>query len=192
MRFVSLDRWPKTPTKKRMSKYTFKVAYNDTLGDLHHELKKLKGQDPMLQIDIPAHKIRNDGMPHSNAPNPEFPGVILSFTTPQGAMSFACDNYEDWKSNLRAIVLTLEALRSVNRWGAATSGEQYRGYTAIPSNHLDLAMSLSEAQAFVKPYGSYKDAAKALHPDNNDTGSEYAFKRLQEARRVLTEARVEF
>jgi uncharacterized protein (DUF58 family) len=42
-----------------------------------------------------------------------------------------CDRYEDWKDNLRAIALSLEALRAVDRYGVTRGNEQYRGWTQI-------------------------------------------------------------
>jgi hypothetical protein len=48
-------------------------------------------------------------------------------TQQKGRMVLATDEYEDWQSNARAIALTLEALRAVDRYGA-TQGRQYAGF----------------------------------------------------------------
>lgn len=48
-------------------------------------------------------------------------------TREHGRAVFATDQYEKWEHNVRAIALTLEALRAVDRYGA-TQGRQYAGF----------------------------------------------------------------
>lgn len=51
-------------------------------------------------------------------------------TQQQGRMVLATDTYEHWQANVRAIALTLEALRAVDRYGA-TQGRQYAGFQQL-------------------------------------------------------------
>lgn len=188
MRFVSLDRWPRRPTQNRKSGYGFRAAYSETLKKLETELHLIGAYNILLQVDIPASKIRQDGSPYANAPEPYEPGVILSFDSEHGSLSYACDTYDLWKANLRAIVLTLEALRAVGRWGASTHGEQYKGYTAIPADHASDAMTTEDARSLLQRHGGYREAVLSLHPDHG--GSPEEFMRVQRAKEVLQSAGV--
>src|SRR5579863_10251967 len=44
-------------------------------------------------------------------------GIILTFNSKHGPLSYPCDKYSNWQANLRAIALSLEALRAVDRYG---------------------------------------------------------------------------
>ncbi|OIN81652.1 hypothetical protein BMG05_06490 [Mycobacterium malmoense] len=95
-------------------------------------------------------------------------------------LSFPCDTFTHWHDNLRAITLTLEALRKVDRYGVTQTGQQYRGWQAIeatPSGSgitvvaaierlADLAdmplPSTPEAVAL-----AYRRARAVTHPDRN-------------------------
>src|SRR5690606_24676973 len=59
------------------------------------------------------------------------PGVILSFDSKVGHLSYPCDTFTSWQDNLRAVALALEALRKLDRYGVTKRGEQYRGFLAI-------------------------------------------------------------
>lgn len=72
-----------------------------------------------------------DGMPRADA-KPEHPGIIVNIEPRnKPPMSFPCDTFTHWHDNLRAIALTLEALRKVDRYGVTQTGQQYRGWQAI-------------------------------------------------------------
>lgn len=130
LRFVPISQWP---GKRNLSPKSspFRAGYLDTLNLLEEELNKLRAREIVLQAAISWDDIRNDGWPKSNA---RFlhAGVILTFEAKGGALSFPCDTYSNWQANLRAIALSLEALRSVNRYGVTKRDEQYQGWKALP------------------------------------------------------------
>jgi hypothetical protein len=69
------------------------------------------------------------------ATHPDAGGDPEDFIAVQAAMKverlvFATDAYEDWQHNVRAIALTLEALRAVDRYGT-TGGRQYAGFRQL-------------------------------------------------------------
>jgi len=138
---------------------------------------------------------------------------VISFESKYGFQSYHCDRFDHpsfarrsdspWKSNVRAIALGLEALRKVERYGIADSGQQYRGWQALGSGApmpAATGMTHIEARDFIvdqsnwmgefDPYDAgligmaYKMAAKLLHPDRS-TGDAELFKQLEEAKRVL-------
>jgi len=58
-------------------------------------------------------------------------GIIVSFDSKHGPLSFACDKYTVWEDNYRAIGLTMEALRAVSRHGVVKNAEQYQGWKRL-------------------------------------------------------------
>ena len=123
--------WPGAHTVRRQAS-----RFDSTLGRtqklLERELRELGAKDVILQIAVPREKFRIDGRPYADA-KPSHPGVILTMSTKHGALSYPCDNFTTWQDNLRAIALSLEALRMVDRYRVTRTGEQYRGFLAIES-----------------------------------------------------------
>jgi len=76
--------------------------------------------------------IRRDGWIRANAA-PLSPAIVLSFESDYGPLSYPCDTFTDWRANVRAVALAPEALRKVNRYGVGRSGEQYKGWKALPA-----------------------------------------------------------
>lgn len=105
---------------------------SSTLWLLDRELRELGARDREMLVAIAPQDFRRDGKPRAQA-RVEHPGVILSFETKYGPLSYAVDTFTTWRDNLRAIALGLEALRKVNRYGVTRHGEQYRGFLAIES-----------------------------------------------------------
>ena len=131
--------WPGTPTRHRKT-LLGQQTYPVIIARLKSEMEKLKTFSVIVCTGHQADDIRRDGMPKASARVPLHPGVIVWFDSRAlrggkelGSLRYACDTYDHWQDNLRAIVLTLEALRAVDRHGATLRGEQYRGFTAIPS-----------------------------------------------------------
>src|SRR6185503_13040226 len=128
------------------------------------------------------------------------PGVIVTFDSKFGPLSYWTDRYTDWEANLRAIALALQALRAVDRYGVAKRGLQYRGYKrlhaggAAKANEFttpedaarfigDIAVPPLDARTILTNSSffdiAYRLAAKKLHPDNQETGDNERFIRLQ-------------
>jgi hypothetical protein len=131
-------------------------------------------------------------------------GIILSFDSKHGPLSYPCDKYSKWQANLRAIALSLEALRAVDRYGVTRRAEQYKGWAklggpaapvAFPTTH-DAALFIAQHSTGPRSLpgdilqsadhfrAQYREAAARLHPDRNG-GDESAFKRLQQAKEIL-------
>lgn len=174
-----------------------------TLEDLDRELAQVDARDVVIQIDVTNKqdmredvcrdgRIRDDARVHS-------PAVVITFkragTTP---LVFACDYFKRWQDNLRALTLGLEALRKLERYHIAQTGDQYRGWQALPAS-TTTAFNVDQAAAFLsrmtglaapeisKQADIAKDAiraaANATHPDRG--GSTGTFQLVQEAKRVL-------
>lgn len=197
LRFVPVEKWPGEYTRIRIVA-PFTAKYLQTLDLLERELSQLRAKEIVLQAHIGWDGIRNDGWPKANASFSN-PGVVLTFVSRQGPLSFPCDRFRHWESNLRAIALALEALRKVDRYGVTRNAEQYAGwrklgtptgsmskdeaaeYIAALAGDKSLAPSLRR-QKIIRD-DAYRKAARACHPDTG--GSHDAFVALQNALRIL-------
>lgn len=194
-----------TPAAKRKN-IPFKAKWSATLEELGRELDHLDATDVVFEVAVSAAEVRRDGMLRANA-KVTHPGVRISFQTrDHGPMSFTCDTYEglyysqmpDWQANVRAIVLTLAALRAVDRYGA-TKGEQYAGFAALPPGAGATAMGgMTRDQALgvlhehgqfgvaanVDPHDAWRQARFFTHPDRNG-GDQTLWDQVEQAARVL-------
>jgi hypothetical protein len=109
----------------------FRSTLSTTLNLLAREIRMLNGKQIVVMLDIRERDIRLDGLPRADARIGE-PCVALSFESKWGPVRMVTGEYRTWQDNLRAISLSLEALRSVDRYGVSKSGEQYRGWRALP------------------------------------------------------------
>ncbi|OZE13345.1 molecular chaperone DnaJ [Rhodococcus sp. 05-2255-3B1] len=140
--------WPGKPTAVR-ERSKFSATWSSTLSLLDRELSKLgkgaRNAPAVLQIAMREQDFRQDGMPRANA-RPEHPGVILAITDSiKGPLSFPCDKYDLWQDNLRAIALSLEDLRAIDRHGVTQNAEQYVGWKAIESTTTTTPLISPEA-----------------------------------------------
>lgn len=141
-KFRPLAEWPGSPTPSWKQKTgNFKASWSQTLDLLERELNHLRAKNIIIEGYFEFGQIRNDGWPKSSA-RPSKPGVVLSFdlgkTGKAGRMVMPCDGFNNWESNLRAIALTLEHLRAVERYGVTTEkAEQYTGWLKLPAASQD-------------------------------------------------------
>jgi len=214
VQFERLQQWPRgherTPVEER-TQSRFDSSYRKTMELLERELRMIGAASVVLQLDIHEGSIRQDGLPYANARvGAEDSGVVLSFDLDDQHLMYPCDTYQSWQDNLRAIALTLQNLRAVDRYGVSKSGEQYVGWRALPAD-VDRAMSREEAATILvrtagvseedrvdaieslSKIGIYPDlrwiyrkAAANAHPDAGGTTA--AFRRVQKAREVLERA----
>jgi hypothetical protein len=191
--FKSIVEWIGNPTPYgRRQRSRFDSTYSQTLQLLERELRHLGAKQVVIQTYHRPYDIRRDGMPRADARQPEQPGVILSFNSKHGPLSYPCDTFTKWEHNLRAIALALEALRTVDRYGVTKTGEQYRGWTALPAadsktleqeaaefistiSELPSASILGSGEVFRK---AYRRCVVELHPDSG--GDNEQFVKLQQ------------
>lgn len=191
-----LDPWLGPATSPRR-KSPFSATWTNTLLMLDREIRQLGGRRFVLQIDVSERWIRNDGELYARA-QPASPAVRIAFESRHGPQLYPCDKFWHWQANVRAIALSLEALRKVDRYGVAGHGEQYRGWTAIEAQPTQ--MTADEAARVLAGYASGIDAATILtsaavrkaafrlaaqhtHPDAG--GDPADFHRVTEARDLL-------
>lgn len=139
----------------------FTSGWSETLNLLEREVYAIQRPTmdaPILMVDASESEFRIDGQLRSRA-KLSTPAVALSFDSVRGPLIFRCDRYDDtphrnrmelWQHNIRAIALTLEALRAVDRHGATQSGEQYTGYRQIEAKSTTLDETPEHARAVLR------------------------------------------
>jgi hypothetical protein len=178
----------------------FRASYAKTLDLLENELRCLAAVDITIEAGFALDQIRNDGWPRSSQ-RPAHPAARLSFRSRGNSIAFPCDTYASIDDNLRAIALTLQALRAIDRYGVSQGAEQYKGWLALPAPAPADEMSRDQAIAFLSLHSglsgleigrdeesvrkAYRKAALDLHPDAGRDGTDAGFARLQLAMQIL-------
>lgn len=145
--------WLRADSERRP--HQFKADWSSTLALLERELEHLDAEDITLELDVLHASIRADGTGLKAYQEPASPAVVLSFESKHGPLSYRADVFEratwrgsaPWRANVRAIALTLESLRAVDRYGATTTGEQYAGFLAIEAGSGAAASHMTQTEA---------------------------------------------
>jgi hypothetical protein len=178
--FRPLPVWPHKASQRRSSQ--FATPYPRTLTQLEREISYLGGRDVTIGIGLEEYDIRQDGMPRANARPVGHPGVEVSFDTKaHGRLTYATDQFYDWRDNVRAVVLSLEALRAVERYGVS-KGRQYAGFSLLTAGPSQEQLG----RELVERHGGVTEALRATHPDtggasasDRDFAAVMAYKRAQ-------------
>lgn len=97
--------------------------------ELLHELKLLGAANPVITSQLPT---RHDGLPYADGRSDD-PGIAVWFVLDGHERVFACDHWHRPGENLRAIALSIGAMRGLERWGMADVIERaFAGFTALP------------------------------------------------------------
>jgi hypothetical protein len=164
---------------------SFKARWGSTVELLAKELRAHGARRAVLEVDMHESDFRLDGLPRADR-NAYSPGVVLSFeaTNVPGKphLRYEVSTFWDWRDNVRAIALGLEALRAVDRYGVTKRGEQYAGWKALPMGAGD--PSPERGRELIREHGSVTKALMATHPDHG--GDPEAFADVQAARETGT------
>lgn len=192
----------------------FRATYSETLKILKFELEKagIHG-DAQLQMFIRPDDMRLDGNMRASA-KPYEQGVKLVFQRRAEkffderdqkwkwrlkTVSYPCDAFGDWQDNLRAIALSMEKLRAVERYGVfkysnimdrlalpAADGKASSADEAAQVISEFSGIGAAEIVAYkIKFDDAYREAVKRVHPDNQQTGLMENFLRVQDAKKIL-------
>lgn len=175
--------WLRLDGSRRPSR--FDATWTETLDLLEREVSHLGGTGLVIGVDVDESDLRLDGTLRAKA-KAASPAVEVAFDSQHGPMLYRADRYvsryltqgPSWQQNVRAVALTLSALRAVDRYGASSSGEQYRGYRQIsaqPAPAHVVARSEAELRARLAEIAGVQDtlptmdlvrrARREAHPD---------------------------
>lgn len=185
MRYVVRPISDRTAFTGRHRPTPFASHWGATEGLLERELRQLAARDVVLELDFQEGQLRLDGRPYANA-KAASSATRIAFESKFGPLTYATDVFPTWQDNVRAIALSLEALRRVDRYGVVKRGEQYAGFKALPAGRAMAASHMTRDEALsvladiheipVEHFNtdpsslasSWKRARRHAHPDRNN------------------------
>lgn len=181
VRFVPFDG---IPSRGEGRSDRFDAPWSTTLRKLGTELRHLDAERIVCELGLEWTDFRNDGLPRANA-IASSPAVRFTFESKWGPLRYETAEFSSWRANVRAIALSMEALRKVDRYGVSKHGEQYRGWKALPTgtDPADAIATREQAEALLDGYGGLTEAIRATHPDTGGDAAE--FRKVIRARELL-------
>ncbi len=170
--------WPRTERAKRESSVRFqRVTLAGALKGLQDEVHRLGGKDLILSSNYTL-----------GSTNPAECGVVAYFTYQARQVAIPCDRWDRIEGNVRAIALTIEAMRGMERWGAKSMiAAMFRGFAALnertSKSHWDILELNPEPLPTEKQImTAYRTLAQVAHPDKG--GSHESFSELNNAKDI--------
>lgn len=175
---------PRTP-RGQVGYSRFDVTPDQAQREMRKEIERSGGVNIIVSTN---QRVRQDGGIYARDLNktPDDAGVAVYFDRKGQRVCFACDKYARLWENMRAIGKTIEAMRSIERWGTAELADQaYTGFASLPSpeqaNNWRSILGVKEGRSpsmdAVK--SRYHELAKTHHPDRGGTVEK--FQQLQQA-----------
>jgi len=166
--------WRRTPARKGAA---FDLSYDRALEDLAAEIRMLGGRSAIVTHN-----------PFRSGADPYDPGVSVWFDLEGARKVFACDRWHRVRDNVRAIALTINALRGIGRWGASDMlGRAFTGFDALPApRSCWQILGVRETATADEIQAAWRDKLKAAHPDTG--GSHAAMAEINAARDAALEA----
>lgn len=156
---------PRTPNRKRAQ---FKVAPAQARKELYEELERLGATKVVITTNA---ELRLDGQLAVRQPWNLDPAIAVYFTRKGQELCLACDRWDDVGDNIRAVGLSVAAIRSLERWGTSDMVDAaFSGFAALPAGTSGAAWwdVLGLYDSTVSRHLielSYRALAKQHHPD---------------------------
>lgn len=180
--------WPRSKTRTRHGSMSRKFAANRDA--VLKQIALLGGRDVVISSNL---SLRRDNLPYAGQAQPDDRGVAVYFTLNGESQCIPCDKWDNVEQNLRAVAMTVEALRGIERWGAKEMvNAAFRGFKALPAAtivtpyqsrlwHEVLEVSPDASPETIK--AAYKAHLMKAHPDKGGTAE-----RFQEIQKAFKEA----
>ena len=188
--------WPigrnRTPDYQRRYGNLNKMPSGRIRQQLARELRLMDVNDFVISSNV---AVRRDGLPYANQKAPDDPGVVLYFTRKGQDIAISCDAWHTVDANLRAIGLTIEAIRGMERWGTEEMIDRaFTGFKALPESTIVtpyqsrlwyevLEVSPTASPEIIK--AAYRQKMLKAHPDQGGSAAE--FEEIQKAFREATQ-----
>lgn len=152
--------WPQgRPRTAKRRPSAFKVTPRKAYDELCEELDRFGAKPYVISSNAPLRQ--RDGTPYADALSDKFedPGVAVYFTRKKRPVCIVCDTYPTVYENIRALGLSVEAMRDMDRWGAGQVLDQaFEGFAALPPPG---AMSEATDRAWWVILGVHANATEA-------------------------------
>lgn len=172
--------WVRTKVPKRSP---YKLPLDRALTDLTTELRLFRAKDFIVSSNVEP---RLAGLPR-NAAVVSDPGVAVYWEDDKGRPRvMACDAWDSVRGNVRAIAVTINALRQIERSGATQLLERaFTGFAALPADASASSwrevLGVSSGPVTIDQVESaYRQRAYDVHPDRG--GSADALVQVNRAR----------
>lgn len=161
--------WPVGhPRATRRERSRFHVTLAVARDDLYRELELLGAR----HVTISSNAALNlNGTISARQPPISDPGVAVYFDRKGQELAIACDRWDRIGDNIRAIGLSVAALRGLERWGTSQMVDAaFAGYAALPTEASGQAwwdvMGLASSSAPRETIeANYRRLAREHHPD---------------------------
>ena len=170
--------WPRTiPEKRERSKFAEKTL-SSSLAFLEEEVRRLGAKGLVLSSN------------YTLGPAPKDPGVCAYFEYQDIRAAIPCDRWTKVEDNLRAIALTIEAMRGIERWGAKNMVKAaFTGFAALPAPTQSKPWRsvlgvVGESNQDIE--ATYRRLRSQHHPDKGGDAARFA-----EIQKAYEEARTE-
>lgn len=169
-------------TARPTNSYKFYPSKLDAeIYSLREELRRMKATGIVVSTNIP---VKGDGNPYSTYSKPADVGVAVYFSRENKAMALCCDKWNTVEANLRALSMSVDAMRGLDRWGVSQIMERaFMGFKALPEKAASFpwwdVLGLSRTCTKKEVEAAYKKKIKVHHPDNGGDPNKY--QELQEA-----------
>jgi len=164
--------WPTgRPRTSRRERSRFATSFAAARDGLLDELRLMGARLAVLSTNV---ELRRDGLPYANQPEPADPGVAIYFEWKGRPMAFSCDRWDRVKDNVRAIGLTIAALRGLERWGTGDMMESaFTGFEALPAPDAPKSWRavLGNCTSIAEAKKARNHLAKEHHADTGASGA---------------------
>lgn len=122
--------WPDGWKRETYRTYPkFQGQFARDRDSVYRQLKRFGCSQIVITSDLPT---RNDGVPYANATCSD-PGIAVWWVKKGREHVIACDRWKTVGLNMRAIDMTIDALRGIDRWGTSQVVEKaFAGFAALP------------------------------------------------------------
>lgn len=163
--------WPRTEKRNRARAHfsvqrvrPFSIIRDELLNEL-----KLLGADRETVIISSNIPLRLDGIPRAGQRAPDDVGVAVYFELNGQSKCFPCDKWDRVEDNLRAISLTINALRGLDRWGSKHMADAaFQGFDALPAQSEHgwwVTFDIERDAPTERVANRYRVLARHAHPD---------------------------
>jgi len=168
----------------------YQVTLHEAIDDLLEHLRKMRAKNIVLSTNLPT---SNKGIPYSAYTEPLDSGAAVYWTDRKNKdFVMACDKWSKVHENMRAVGLTIAAIRGIERAGASELLERaFTGFVALPAtaghSHWTTVLKLDARVLEINEdliIESYRTLAKLRHPDVPGGSTEA----MQELNRAKDEA----
>lgn len=151
------------------------------VASLKDELRRMNAKGIVISTNIPT---KGDGNPYASYSKPSDMGVAVYFTIDNKAMALCCDKWNSVEANLKALSMSVDAMRGLDRWGVSDiMNRAFVGFKALPERAASFpwweVLGVSRVCTKKDIDVGYKKKAKIHHP--NVGGDPVKWRELQEA-----------